>query len=441
MSFIFWTNLVLIAFCYIGYPLLLWVITRLYSQPVRKARLEAGVSVVIAVWNEADVIEGKLNNLVSLHYPTGDCEILIGSDGSSDQTNEIVDRFVQNYRKTEPENMTLPAIQFFSFPERRGKMAVLNDLLGAAQQDIVVFTDARQIIAPDAIRQLVDNFSDPAVGCVSGELTFRTKDGATARGINLYWTYEKFMRRLESAIHSMLGATGAIYAIRRNLFTPLPPNAVLDDMITPLRIIARGYPAVFDGSASPPLMKPADNPREESRRKGRTLYGNYQIFSMMPQVFNPFASPIALQMFSHKLLRVLVPFLLMAVFVSNIFLASDPFYAVLLVLQTIFYALALTGARDPYQDQRPGQAYWRESAIIRTVFCLLNFSGPGRAVQILLRQTKRVLWDKAREGKGKLQRGNGNDIKNFFHGISIDIRIDHILTNKNINATNMRSRY
>lgn len=404
MSFIFWTNLALIAFCYIGYPLLLWVITRLYSRPVRKARLEAGVSVVIAVWNEADVIEGKLNNLVSLHYPTGDCEILIGSDGSSDQTNEIVDRFVQNYRKTAPENMTLPAIQFFPFTERRGKMAVLNDLLGAAQQDIVVFTDARQIFAPDAIRQLVDNFSDPAVGCVSGELTFRTKEGATAKGINLYWTYEKFMRRLESAIHSMLGATGAIYAIRRNLFTPLPPNAVLDDMITPLRIIARGYRAVFDGSAKA-FDEVADTPREESRRKGRTLYGNYQIFSMMPQVFNPFASPIALQMFSHKLLRVLVPFLLMAVFVSNIFLASDPFYAVLLVLQTIFYALALTGSLTRTKTSSLGRLLAR-ICYIPYVFCLLNFSAlAGLYKFVSARQS--VLWDKAREGKGKLQRDNG----------------------------------
>lgn len=396
MRFIFWTNFILIAFCYIGYPLLLWVITRLYSRPVRKARLEDGVSVVIAVWNEADVIKGKLNNLVSLDYPTGDSEILIGSDGSTDQTNEIVERFVRNYRKTAPENKTPPAIRFFPFTERRGKMAVLNDLLGAAQQNIVVFTDARQVFAPDAIRQLVDNFNDPAVGCVSGELTFRTKDGATARGINLYWTYEKFMRRLESAIHSMLGATGAIYAIRRNLFTLLPPNAVLDDMITPLRIIARGYRAVFDGSAKA-FDEVADNPREESRRKGRTLYGNYQLFTMMPQVFNPFISPIALQMFSHKLLRVLAPFLLMAVFVSNIFLASESLYAALLVLQTIFYALALTGSLTRNKSSALSRLLAR-ICYIPYVFCLLNFSALAGLYKFIS-SGQSVLWNKAREYK------------------------------------------
>jgi len=404
MLSIFWISLILLFYGYIGYPLLLWVITRLYSRLVRKARLEAGVSVVIAVWNEADVIEGKLNNLVSLDYPTGDCEILIGSDGSADQTNEIVERFVRNYRKTAPEHKALPAIRFFPFTERRGKMAVLNDLLEAAQQDIVVFTDARQIFAPDAIRQLVDNFSDPAVGCVSGELTFRTKDGATARGINLYWTYEKFMRRLESAIHSMLGATGAIYAIRRNLFTPLPPNAVLDDMITPLRIIARGYRAVFDGSAKA-FDEVADDPKEESRRKGRTLYGNYQIFTMMPQVFNPFTSPIALQMFSHKLLRVLAPLLLVAVFVSNIYLASESFYAALLILQTIFYALALTGALTRTKTSGPGRLLAR-ICYIPYVFCLLNFSALAGLYKFLSSRQS-VLWDKARGDKRGAQRDRG----------------------------------
>lgn len=390
---VFWTALSLVFYCYIGYPLLLWVITRLYTRPVRKARLEAGVSVVIAVWNEADVIEGKLNNLVFLDYPAGDCEILIGSDGSTDQTNEIVERFVRNYRIDALQPEALPAIRFFPFTARRGKMAVLNDLLGAAQRDIVVFTDARQVFAPDAIRQLVDNFSDPAVGCVSGELTFRSKDGATARGINLYWTYEKFMRRRESAIHSMLGATGAIYAIRRHLFTPLPPNAVLDDMITPLRIIAKGYRAVFDGSAEA-FDDVADNPREESRRKGRTLYGNYQIFTMMPQVFNPFASPIALQMFSHKLLRVLAPLLLMAVLASNILLASESFYAALLILQSIFYALALIGSLTRSKNTGMGRLLAR-ICYIPYVFCLLNFSALAGLVKFLSARQS-VLWDKAR---------------------------------------------
>ncbi|WP_161788439.1 glycosyltransferase family 2 protein [Desulfonatronum thiodismutans] len=384
----------LIIYCYFAYPVLLWVFTRVYARPVIKSPLRAGVSVVIAAWNEQDVIERKLNNLFSLEYPSEDCEILIGSDGSTDQTNAMIERFAAS-----PENMDSgqgrnPVIRFFPFQERRGKMAVLNELVGAARNDILVFTDARQVFEPDAVRQLVDNFSDPAVGCVSGELVFRTKDGATARGINLYWNYEKFMRRLESAIHSMLGATGAIYAIRRNLFTPLPASAVLDDMITPLRIIARGYRAVFDGTARA-YDEVADNPREESRRKGRTLYGNYQIFWMMPQVFNPFTSPIALQMFSHKLLRVLAPLLLIAVFVSNILLAGAPFYAVLLILQGIFYALALLGALTRSQTSGWGKALSR-IAYIPYVFCLLNFSALGGLAKFLS-SGQSVLWDKARD--------------------------------------------
>ena len=138
---------------------------------------------------------------------------------------------------------------------------------------------------------------------------FSDPDNPTAKGINLYWNYEKFLRFEESKIHSMLGATGAIYAIRRALYSPVPRQVVLDDMYIPLRIIQQGYRAVIDGAAKA-YDEVASSPKEEHRRKARTLFGNYQIFGLFPGLFNPFQSPVAIQLFSHKFLRVIVPFLM-----------------------------------------------------------------------------------------------------------------------------------
>ncbi len=359
---------------------------RLRSRPVIKRPKSCGVSVVMSVWNERDVIARKLENLLSLDYP-GPAEILIGSDGSTDGTNQIIAGSMNERQNDKVE------IKFFPFQNRQGKMSVLNQLIASAKNEILVFTDARQQLAVDAVRQLVDNFHDQAVGCVSGELLFHTKEGATAKGINLYWNYEKFMRRCESDIHSMLGATGAIYAIRRGLFTPLPHYIVLDDMMTPLKIIQRGYRAIFDGTAKA-YDEIADNPREESKRKGRTLFGNYQIFFLMPQVFNPLKSPIAVQMFSHKFLRVVAPLLLILIFVFNFMLADDVLYSRLFAAQIIFYILAALGALTRYQSAGIGRIISR-ICYAPYVFCLLNFSALGGLFRFIT-ASQTILWEKAR---------------------------------------------
>ncbi|MBZ0166596.1 MAG: glycosyltransferase family 2 protein, partial [Candidatus Omnitrophica bacterium] len=246
----FWCSLFLVVYCYALYPLALAVVASLSDRRVAKKECLPGVSVVISVWNEEDVIEAKLRNFLALDYPADKFEILIGSDGSTDRTNEIV-KSIGDERVTLIENT-----------ERRGKMATLNTLVARARNEVVVFTDARQVFERNAIKELVANFHDPHVGCVSGELMFSQKEGATARGINLYWNYEKFMRDRESRIHSMLGATGAIYAIRRELYPTVPEDIVLDDVYVPLKIVAEGYRAIFDGSARA-YDEVADSPREE----------------------------------------------------------------------------------------------------------------------------------------------------------------------------------
>ncbi|MGE0267430.1 MAG: glycosyltransferase family 2 protein [Candidatus Omnitrophota bacterium] len=381
MKFLFWFFMFLIAYCYFFYPVLLRVFARLVPRKINKQTITPSVSVVISVWNEEDVIEAKLNNFLALDYPADQFEILIGSDGSTDRTNAIIRQF-QDQR-----------IRLVELNDRKGKMATLNRLVALAKNEVIIFTDARQTFERNAIRELVANFADPTVGCVSGELIFSSKEGGTARGINLYWNYEKFMRDCESRIHSMLGATGAIYAIRRELYSEVPVEIVLDDVYIPFKIIQKGYRAIFDGAARA-YDEVADSPREEYRRKARTLFGNYQIFKRFTGLFNPFSSPVAIQFFSHKFLRVIVPFLMIGIFCLNIALVYDPFYRMVLVLEIVFYGMAVTGALARHQKYGILKLLSRV-CYVPYVFCLLNFSALiGFIRYIGSKQT--ITWEKAR---------------------------------------------
>lgn len=382
MITIFWILLLSVVYCYFGYPLVIFLLAKLKPAVVRKYHIEPSVSVVISLYNEEDVILNKINNLLSLDYPKEKLEILIGSDGSTDKTNDIVRSFAH------------AGIKLIANATRQGKMATLNGLIPQASNEIIVFTDARQTFDEDTIRFLVSNFADPQIGCVSGELVFKPKEGGTAKGVGLYWQYEKFIRFQESQVHSMLGATGAIYAIRKKLFVPGPVNVVLDDMYTPFKIIQQGYRAIFDDTAHA-YDYVADKAKEEFRRKARTLYGNYQIFMMFPDMFNPFKSPISLQLFSHKFLRVIVPFFLIVMVLINFVLRFDPVYRVLWHLQVLFYGMALVG--HLLSDPAPG---WpriiSRVCYIPYVFCLLNFSALAGFWRFVTAKQE-ITWQKARD--------------------------------------------
>jgi cellulose synthase/poly-beta-1,6-N-acetylglucosamine synthase-like glycosyltransferase len=381
---LFWTLLFLTFYCYIGYPAFLFFLSQILSRKIQKQHAEKSISIILAVHNEEDVIENKIKNILSLNYPPQKVEIIIGSDGSDDSTNEIIRQYLKQ------------GVSFFPFSQRRGKMATLNDLVAHTKNDILVFTDARQEFENNALEELIANFSDNSIGCVSGELIFRKRKGesSTAQGINFYWNYEKMMRSRESSIHSMLGATGAIYAIRRELYTPVPRDVVLDDMFVPLNIIRKGYRAIFDDSAKA-YDYAADSPREEYRRKARTLFGNYQIFTIFWDLFIPFKSPIALQLFSHKLLRVIVPFFMIAIFLLNFLLAiSSSFYEFIFRLQIIFYLMACLGALSRYSKYGILKAISR-ICYIPYVFCLLNFSALAGFIRFTGGR-QQIIWKKAR---------------------------------------------
>ncbi len=382
MIFLFWTFIFLIFYCYLGYPFLIAFFSKIFHKPIFKKPICPKVSIVISVYNEEDVIIRRIKNLLSLDYPEDKMEILIGSDASTDKTNAIIKSFTDN------------RIRFFDNTERQGKMLVINDLIVKANNKIIIGTDARQIFARDAVKALVANFADPRVGCVSGELILSPKEGGTAKGISLYWDYEKFIRRSESNMYSMLGATGAIYAFRKELFTEIPRDVVLDDMFVPLKIIQKGFRAIFDDKAKA-YDEVADSPKEEHRRKARTLYGNFQIFKIFPGVFNPFKSPIAIQFFSHKLLRTLIPFFMIFIFLLNLKISDQNFYNFLLILQIIFYIMAFGGAllrHNKYAILRPIS----QICYIPYVFCLLNFSALTGFLRFIGSKQK-ITWEKARE--------------------------------------------
>src|SRR2546426_7728363 len=282
----------------------------------------------MVVRNEAKVLERKLRNLMELNYPEDLIEIVVVSDGSTDGTNGILSQWAK-----------FPRVRVILNPQERGKAAGLNDAIGASRGEAVVFTDARQRIEPDAVRLLLQNFADPNVGCASGELMLGDPDsGEAAKGIGLYWRIEKEIRELESASASVVGATGALYAVRRNLVVAVPPETILDDVYIPMHVVRQGARVVFDERARAWDLPDLGTGREFAR-KVRTLTGNYQLLQLAPWLLSG-ANPVRFEFASHKLLRLAVPFALAAALVSSL-LIPKPIYRTAFVIQLAFYGLSM----------------------------------------------------------------------------------------------------
>lgn len=375
MELIFWLSLAIIVYVYLGYPLTVYILSLFYKKPLRGKYLYPKISVLVAAYNEEGYIEDKIKSLLSLDYPDERMEILIGSDGSTDKTADIAKRYASE------------RIRLFQEPVRRGKPSMLNLLAKNANGEILVFTDARQILDKNVLNELVKHFPDEKVGSVSAALFYmdESHDTKTAKGIGLYWEYEKFIRKCESRMGSMLGATGALYAIRKELYPVLPEDLILDDVYIPMKIVERGYRAIFDSKAKV-YDRIFKNPREEYLRKVRTLAGNFQLFVYLRSLFNPFKGKISWQFFSHKFLRLLVPFFLISLFISNLFQLTNNFYITSFNLQVIFYALALLGLLTKRKNYLLDIPY---------MFCVLNSAAVVGLFKFLTKKQD-VTWQKAR---------------------------------------------
>ena len=330
---LFWCSAVFVLYVYFGYPLLLVVWRRIARRKVRKVDWEPTVTVIVAARNDEVNIETKLRNCLQLDYPRHKLQIILSLDGPANRS-EAVHRICESHR-----------IHVIDCRVRQGKAAALNRGVAEARGDVIVFLDARQRIDRCAIRELVANLFDQSVGAVSGELILQDDSHAevheSSKPIGLYWRYDKLLRSMESDIHSSMGASGALYAIRRKLFQPLPPGTILDDVLIPLRIVLSGWRVVFEPSARA-FDKVACCPEAEFARKVRTLMGNYQLLAQMPELLLPWRNPIFLQFVSHKVGRLLVPYFLAVLFIANCFLLQG-FYLIPFGLQLAWYLLALAG--------------------------------------------------------------------------------------------------
>jgi cellulose synthase/poly-beta-1,6-N-acetylglucosamine synthase-like glycosyltransferase len=343
MTSVLLLTLGLVAFSYLGYPLVLAAWGALHD--LRGAlrffsggpdRREAAsreewprVTVLLAAFDEEGCIRQKVQDCLALDYPAERLEIVIGCDGCTDRTAEVA-------RAAGAER-----VRVVELSPRRGKASVLARIVPAAQGEVVVLTDANVSFEPGALRALVRRFRDPSVGAVVGRLRLRAPTGEGA-----YWAYETFLKYLEGKLGCVLGANGGIYAVRRILFAPLPADTITDDFVVPLRIAVRGWKVPFEPTAVAYEDAP-DDPRVEFARRARIGAGNWQALARLPDLLDPRAGFVAFAFVSHKLLRWATPFLLAAALVANVAAAGSGSFAVraLLAAQVAFYGLAAAGGR------------------------------------------------------------------------------------------------
>jgi biofilm PGA synthesis N-glycosyltransferase PgaC len=331
--------LLLLAYTYIGYPIIITLWARFAPRRVREREgFEPTISVCMTVYNGGSFLAAKLRSLQLLEYPAHKIEILVCSDACTDDTDAIALEFAASDSR----------IRLFPGSPRVGKPALLNRLRTAASGEVLLMTDVRQALAPHALRALVRPLADPTVGSVSGSLVL---SGSTGPGA--YWRYEKFIRSAEGRIGRMVGVSGSIYAIRRVDLPELPVDLILDDMFVPLQIALSNRRVVFSEAAEA-YEDAFEDPREFSR-KVRTLAGNYQLIAKVPWLLVPLVNPAWFQMASHKLLRLVCPWALLALLPASVAMALLPepgltsveigFWRTLALGQLLVYALATLGRR------------------------------------------------------------------------------------------------
>jgi cellulose synthase/poly-beta-1,6-N-acetylglucosamine synthase-like glycosyltransferase len=375
LELVFWLSGAVVVYAYAGYPLLIALAAGLRPAPrARQDGITPPVSLLIVVRSEEACIEEKLRNALALDYPRELLEIVVVSDGSTDATESIAARFADQ------------GVRLVALPAPRGKAAALNEAVLHARADLLVLTDARQALAPDAVRRLAAYFADPTVGAVSGELLLLSSPDCPGAGIGLYWKYEKLVRKAESRFDSTVGVTGAFYALRKELFVPLDPRTILDDVAIPMEVVLAGRRVLFAPEARA-WDHIADSSGREYRRKVRTLAGNYQLVALRPALLLPFRNRLLWQLVSHKLSRLAVPWCLLVLLLASAWLslAAAKLYRGALIAQVLFYLLALVGALRA----------WRRRPLRLTslpyAFALLNLAA-ARALIGFLRGTETATW-------------------------------------------------
>jgi cellulose synthase/poly-beta-1,6-N-acetylglucosamine synthase-like glycosyltransferase len=354
LAALFWLCLAEVAYTFVGYPIVLilagamsqvlrdirYALRRHERRPRVKEAALPGVSLVFAAHNEAPVIADKMKNCAALDYPKELLEIVIGCDACDDGTPEAAQAY------------GLSNVRVEDYRERSGKPGVLNKTIPAARHEIVVLSDANTMLDPDAVLLLARHFSDPQVGCVCGELRFTTREGAV-KSEGAYWRYEQILKFFESRMNMMVGANGGVFAIRRDLFEPLPKFAIIDDFLIAMQIRGRGYKVIYDPQAVAYEETGADA-RLEFQRRIRIGAGAYHAMRYTWPMLLPTAGSVCFSYWSHKVLRWVAPFALALALICAIALSFRPFYLVCALVGLAAAGLAWYGHREEIGGRKIG---------------------------------------------------------------------------------------
>jgi cellulose synthase/poly-beta-1,6-N-acetylglucosamine synthase-like glycosyltransferase len=335
-----------------GYPLLLRALAKAFAKPIKKAEYLPSIAVIIPVRNGSQYIRRKLDSVLQLDYPRELVEILVISDGSTDQTGDLVNEYADR------------GVKLLRVPHG-GKPAALNAGVPLTKNQVLVLTDIRQPLEAGSVRAMVRCFADPTVGVVSGELTIRRGDNLAETNIGLYWKFETWIRNRLSDIDSMLGATGPFYAVRRELMVTMPPETLLDDLYIPLSAFFKGFRLVVE-----PAAKAYDDPTSlstEFRRKVRTLAGNYQIMQQYPALLT-LRNRMWIHYISYKLGRLLLPFSLIAIAVTSFWLPFRWLAVAALAAQAAVYGLAVL---DYFDNWLPEQFILKRLSSVSRTFVVM----------------------------------------------------------------------
>jgi cellulose synthase/poly-beta-1,6-N-acetylglucosamine synthase-like glycosyltransferase len=384
ISVIFWVGILIVGYTYVGYGIIIYILSKLKKRTnvLSSAPDEhlPPVTLLVAAYNEADIIRTKIQNTLELDYPKNKLEIFFVTDGSTDQTPEIVKEY--------------PDVQLFHSFERKGKIHAVNRVMKSVKTPIVIFCDANTDLNREAIKHIVRHYQDPTIGGVAGEkrILSKDKDNASGSGEGLYWKYESFLKKKDAEVYSIVGAAGELFSVRTELFEEPAENMIIEDFYLSMRITAKGYRFAYEPDAFA-IETASASVKEEWKRKVRISAGGFQAMSKLSYLLNPFRYGIlSFQYISHRVLRwTLAPLFLPLIFIANAWLAfyGIPFYQLTLVLQVFFYGLAFLGYL--LRDKKIGI----KGFFVPYYFAVMNLSvyfGLNR----YLRGKQSVVWEKAK---------------------------------------------
>jgi len=375
---IFWLTLGIILYAYFGYPLSILFLPLFFNNDIRRRDIEPSVTFLITAYNEEKNIREKLENTLSLDYPGDRLEIIVASDASEDRTDEIVKQFAD-------QGVILHRVE-----GRVGKTETQNQTVKSAKGDIVIFSDATTRYRKDAIRKLVRNYNDPSIGAVSGRYEYVNPTGAPVGiGTVLFWKYENGIKNRQVKIKTVTGCCGCIYSVRKSLYELLPRD-IISDLVEPLKILEKGYRIAFEPEAVA-YEETTETSGEEFGMRVRVISRGMHGLWYMRKLFNPFKYGfVTFQLFSHKVLRWMIPFLLPFLLISNLFLIGYPFYTLTFVAQILFYI----GAMGGYLLDKMGKK--AKLLALPLYYCVVNAASAAAFFRTIFGK-KAIVWETVRK--------------------------------------------